>query len=166
VQARELFGASYELLGQLRQRSPFATSIRPTLRGEATMLADARIDATVPTTDLDRAREFYGRTLGLRVSDEPARGRELVYECGGGTRLLVYERPSAGTAEHTLAHFVVGDLEGTVRELRERGVTFEEYDLPDIKTVEGIATFDDFRAAWFKDPDGNIIGLNSANPAA
>jgi hypothetical protein len=72
----------------------------------------------------------------------------------------VYERPSAGTAEHTLAHFAVADLGATVRELRERGVQFEEYDRPDIRTVEGIATFEDFRAAWFKDPDGNIIGLN------
>lgn len=124
------------------------------------MLGDARIDATIPTTNLDRAREFYGCTLGLRASDRPARGRELVYECGGGTRLLVYERPGAGTAEHTLAHFVVADLEATMQDLRGRGVTFEEYDLPDIRTVDGIATFDDFRAAWFKDPDGNIIGLN------
>jgi catechol 2,3-dioxygenase-like lactoylglutathione lyase family enzyme len=124
------------------------------------MLADARIDATIPTTDLDRARAFYGGTLALRPADRPARGRELVYECGGGTRLLVYERPSAGTAEHTLAHFAVADLDATVKELRRRGVTFEEYDRPDITTVEGIATFDDFRAAWFRDPDGNIIGLN------
>jgi catechol 2,3-dioxygenase-like lactoylglutathione lyase family enzyme len=125
------------------------------------MLADARIDATIPTTDLDRAREFYEGTLGLRPADRPARGRELVYECGGGTRLLVYERPSAGTAEHTLAHFAVQDLEAAVKKLRRRGVTFEDYDRPDIKTVEGIATFRDFQAAWFKDPDGNIIGLNS-----
>ena len=124
------------------------------------VLGDARVDATIPTTDLARAREFYGGTLGLRSADGPGRGRELVYECGGGTRLLVYERPSAGTAEHTLAHFIVADLEATVQDLRRRGVTFEEYDLPDIRTVEGIATFDDFRAAWFKDPDGNIIGLN------
>jgi catechol 2,3-dioxygenase-like lactoylglutathione lyase family enzyme len=124
------------------------------------MLGDARIDATIPTTDLDRAREFYAGTLGLPAANRPARGRELVFECGGGTRLLVYERPTAGTAEHTLAHFVVEDLDATVRHLRERGVEFEEYDLPEIRTVEGIATFDDFRAAWFKDPDGNIIGLN------
>jgi catechol 2,3-dioxygenase-like lactoylglutathione lyase family enzyme len=124
------------------------------------VLGDARIDATIPTTDLDRAREFYGGTLGLRSAGGPRRGRELVYECGGGTRLLVYERASAGTAEHTLAHFVVADLEATVQELRGRGVAFEEYDLPHITTVNGIASFDDFRAAWFRDPDGNIIGLN------
>jgi catechol 2,3-dioxygenase-like lactoylglutathione lyase family enzyme len=124
------------------------------------VLGDARIDATIPTTDLDRAREFYEGTLGLHPADQPARGRELVYECGGGTRLLVYERASAGTAEHTLAHFIVADLEAAVHELRGRGVVFEEYDLPHITTVNGIATFDDFRAAWFRDPDGNIIGLN------
>jgi catechol 2,3-dioxygenase-like lactoylglutathione lyase family enzyme len=124
------------------------------------MLGVTRVDATVPTTDLDRARDFYGGTLGLRPSQRPTAGREAVYECGEGTRLLVYERPSAGTAEHTLAHFIVADLDATVQELRGRGVTFEEYDLPEIKTVDGIATFDDFRAAWFRDPDGNIIALN------
>jgi catechol 2,3-dioxygenase-like lactoylglutathione lyase family enzyme len=124
------------------------------------MLTDARIHATIPTMDLDRARAFYEDTLGLRPADQPARGRELIYECGEGSRLLVYERASAGTAEHTLVHFVVADLDATVQGLRGRGVTFEEYDRPDIRTVEGIATFDDFRAAWFKDPDGNIIGLN------
>jgi len=124
------------------------------------VLGDARIDATIPTTDLDRARDFYGRTLGLRPAGGPGHGRELVYECGGGTRLLVYERASAGTAEHTLAHFIVADLDAAVRELRGRGVAFEEYDLPGITTVDGIATFEDFRAAWFRDPDGNIIGLN------
>ena len=79
---------------------------------------------------------------------------------GRAISLLVYERPSAGTAEHTLAHFIVADLDATVQELRGRGVTFEEYDLPEIRTVDGIATFDDFRAAWFRDPDGNIIALN------
>jgi catechol 2,3-dioxygenase-like lactoylglutathione lyase family enzyme len=124
------------------------------------MLGVTRVDATVPTTDLDRARDFYGGTLGLRPSERPTVGREAVYECGEGTRLLVYERPSAGTAEHTLAHFIVADLDATLHELRGRGVTFEEYDLPEIRTVDGIATFDDFRAAWFRDPDGNIIALN------
>ena len=124
------------------------------------MLGDARVDATIPTVDLDRAREFYGATLGLRPSDRALRGREVVYECGDGTGLLVYERKRAGTAEHTLAHFMVDDLEGTVQALRARGVTFEEYDTPDITTVDGIATFDDFKAAWIRDPDGNAIGLN------
>jgi catechol 2,3-dioxygenase-like lactoylglutathione lyase family enzyme len=121
----------------------------------------ARVEATVPTTNLGRAREFYGDTLGLRPVERPGAGREAVYQCGEGTRLVVYERPSAGTAEHTLAHFVVSDLEATVQSLRQRGVTFEEYDLPEIKTVDGIATFPGFKAAWFRDPDGNIIGLNA-----
>jgi catechol 2,3-dioxygenase-like lactoylglutathione lyase family enzyme len=124
------------------------------------MLGGARVDASIPTVDLDRAREFYGGTLGLRSSDRALRGREVVYECGDGTRLLVYERGRAASADHTLAHFMVDDLEGTVRDLRVRGVTFEEYDRPDIRTVEGIATFDDFQAAWFRDPDGNILALN------
>jgi len=124
------------------------------------MLGDARVDATIPTADLDRARDFYGGTLGLRPTDRALRGREVVYDCGGGTRLLLYERQKTGTADHTLAHFIVDDLEATVQTLRGRGVTFEEYDLPDITTVDGVATFADFKAAWFRDPDGNIIAIN------
>src|SRR5215208_7407342 len=124
------------------------------------MLGDARVDATIPTADLDRARDFYGGTLGLRPTDRALRGREVVYDCGGGTRLLLYERQKGATADHTLAHFIVDDLEATVQTLRGRGVTFEEYDLPDITTVDGVATFADFKAAWFRDPDGNIIAIN------
>ena len=70
------------------------------------MLGDARVDATIPTVDLDRAQDFYGGTLGLRPTDRALRGREVVYDCGGGTRLLLYERKRAGTAEHR-AHGLV-----------------------------------------------------------
>ncbi len=125
------------------------------------MLRGARVDATVPTTDIARARAFYEGTLGLELAPEPPRGREVVFECGAGSRLILYERPSAGTAEHTLAHFHVDDLEATVAQLRARGVVFEEYDRPDIKTVDGIADFGVFKAAWFRDPDGNYLGINA-----
>jgi hypothetical protein len=84
-----------------------------------------------------------------------------VYEAGGGTRLLVYERPTAGTAEHTLVHFIVSDVDAAVEGLRGKGVVFEEYDMPEIKTVDGILTMGDFKAAWFRDPDGNILGIHS-----
>jgi len=137
-------------------------------RGAIAMLADARVEATVPTVDLDRAREFYEARLGLRPAGTRwatpgaiAPGREVLYECGAATRLLLYERPSAGHAEHTLAHFTVADVEAAVDELRGRGVTFEEYDLPNIKTVEGVARAGNLKAAWFKDPDGNVIGIHN-----
>ncbi len=80
------------------------------------------------------------------------------YGVGNGT-VLVYKSVGAGQSRHTLLAFVVDDIEATVDELRGRGVTFEEYDLGDIKTENGIATIEGDRAAWFKDPDGNILGV-------
>jgi catechol 2,3-dioxygenase-like lactoylglutathione lyase family enzyme len=125
------------------------------------MLAQARVEATVPTTRLDTAREFYEGTLGLPAAGPEGPGPAMLFECGGETRLLVYERPSTGVPSHTLAHFQVDDVEAEVAELRGRGVKFEEYDMPGLKTVDGVATVDDFKAAWFKDPDGNIIGIHN-----
>jgi catechol 2,3-dioxygenase-like lactoylglutathione lyase family enzyme len=126
------------------------------------MLADAQVEANVPTANLERATEFYEGKLGLRrAGGTTPSGREVVYEAGGGTRLLVYERPTAGTAEHTLVHFIVSDVDAAVEGLRGKGVVFEEYDMPEIKTVDGILTMGDFKAAWFRDPDGNILGIHS-----
>ena len=126
------------------------------------MLTDSRITAIVPTTDLARARQFYGETLGLSDSGVSMPGAEAIFRCGGGTLLEVYERPTAGEAEHTLASWEVPDVRAAVDELRGRGVRFEDYDLPEFKTEDGIATAGDFQAAWFRDPDGNILCVHSA----
>ena len=113
------------------------------------MLAQARIAAVVPVTDVDAAIRFYGDTLGLRLkerrSDLPE-NREAEFEAGDGT-LLVYESVGAGQSRHTVAGFRVENIEEAVATLRERGVVFEEYDLPDMKTESGIATSSDVRAA-------------------
>jgi catechol 2,3-dioxygenase-like lactoylglutathione lyase family enzyme len=126
------------------------------------MLTDARITAVVPTTDLARARDFYGQTLGLSEMNVSTPGGEVHFRCGGDTMLEVYERPSAGDAEHTLATWEVGDVRATVDDLRGRGVRFEDYDFPGLKTEDGVATAGDFQAAWFRDPDGNILCVHSA----
>lgn len=125
------------------------------------MLSDARIMAIVPTTDLARAKAFYGETLGLIDANLPTPGPQVVYRCGGGTLLEVYERPIAGDAEHTLASWEVRDMRAAVDELRNRGVRFEEYELPEAKTVDGISATGDLREAWFRDPDGNILRIHS-----
>jgi catechol 2,3-dioxygenase-like lactoylglutathione lyase family enzyme len=125
------------------------------------MLTDARITAIVPTTDLGRARRFYAETLGLSDSGAAAPGPQVIYRCGGGTLLEVYERPTAGEAEHTLASWEVPDVRAAVDELRERGVRFEDYDLPQFKTEDGVATAGEFQSAWFRDPDGNILCIHS-----
>jgi catechol 2,3-dioxygenase-like lactoylglutathione lyase family enzyme len=126
------------------------------------MLTDARITAIVPTTDLARARQFYGETLGLNDLGAATPGPQVIYRCGGGTILEVYERPTAGDAQHTLASWEVDDVRAAVDELRSRGIRFEDYDLPEIKTDDGVATAGDFQAAWFRDPDGNILCIHSA----
>ena len=127
------------------------------------MLTQARIAAIVPVSDVEAAVRFYGDTLGLRLkerrSDLPE-NREAEFEAGDGT-LLVYESVGAGQSRHTVAGFRVADLDGVVATLTERGVAFEEYDLPDLKTENGIATVGDVRAAWCRDPDGNILAVES-----
>jgi catechol 2,3-dioxygenase-like lactoylglutathione lyase family enzyme len=125
------------------------------------MLTEARITAVVPTTDLSRAREFYGGTLGLEETGASLPGPEVVYRCGGDSTLEVYERPGGGAAEHTLATWEVPDVRAAVDELRARGVRFEDYDLPEFRTEDGIATAGDFQSAWFRDPDGNILCVHS-----
>jgi catechol 2,3-dioxygenase-like lactoylglutathione lyase family enzyme len=122
------------------------------------MLNAAPVAAVLATTEMQRARDFYERTLGLTPSDQAVPDPSVaLYDCGAGTKLLVYERATAGDSEATSANFFVDDVEGEVARLRENGVTFEDYDTGDIKTENGIASTGDFKAAWFKDPDGNIL---------
>lgn len=121
------------------------------------MFEALRATATIAVSDIERAKQFYGETLGLKVNDERAEG--VRYQTGDGSLVLVYPSQFAGTAKSTCAAFEVGDLERAVDELRERGVVFEEYDLPGLKTVGGIAEVQGIRGAWFKDPDGNIISI-------
>jgi len=125
------------------------------------MLTDAPIMAIVPTTDLARAKAFYGETLGLTDANLATPGPQVVYRCGGGTLLEIYERPAAGDPQHTLASWEVSDIRAAVDELQKRGVRFEEYDLPGVKTVDGVSGTGDLREAWFRDPDGNILRIHS-----
>ncbi|WP_431682585.1 VOC family protein [Kitasatospora sp. KL5] len=118
------------------------------------MLADAPLLPVIPVADLERAKAFYRDTLGLALVDEnPA---EVTFECGG-TRFGMYETPYGGQASHTLASWKVSSLDAEMKALRDRGVTFEDYDLPDLKTVDGVAEAEGMRAAWFKDTEGNIL---------
>ena len=125
------------------------------------MLGRAEIAAIVPVSDVDRAMEFYGGTLGLELQvrrDDLPENREAEFRAGDGT-LVVYESVAAGQSRGTVAGFRVDDLESVVAALRDRGVAFEEYDLPDLKTENSIASIGDLRASWARDPDGNIIAF-------
>ncbi len=121
------------------------------------MLSDLRVHCTIPVADLDRARAFYAEKLGMEPAEVTPSG--ATYRCGEGTAFLLFPTPSSGTAENTAMGFTTLDIEEEVTELRDRGVVFEEYDHPTLKTVDGIAQVPVGRAAWFKDSEGNIIGL-------
>ncbi len=122
-------------------------------------LSDSWVMPVLAVDDLDRASDFYRDTLGFsiqRLDDDPS---VAIVEVGHGY-LLLYES-SFRRGETTVASFVVQDVESTVRELRERGVTFEDYDLPGLKTEDGIATVGEMKTAWFKDSEGNVIAINN-----
>jgi catechol 2,3-dioxygenase-like lactoylglutathione lyase family enzyme len=120
------------------------------------MLADYHTYPTIPASDLERARRFYEQTLGFKPGSVSSAG--VMYNAKGSV-VFVYPSAAAGTNAATAVGFAVDDLKATVAELQAKGVKFEEYDMPGLKTDHGIAVFEDGRSAWFKDSEGNIIGL-------
>jgi catechol 2,3-dioxygenase-like lactoylglutathione lyase family enzyme len=122
-------------------------------------LSDSRVEAVLAVSDLDRAKRFYEDRLGLVPGDEE---QEAVrYRCGHGTRIFIYvSAENAGKSPATLAGWFVDDLDETMHELASRGVAFERYDQPGLKTDDrGVFEADGFRAAWMRDPDGNTMAL-------
>ncbi len=125
------------------------------------MLTNSPIRPTIPVVDLNRARRFYETTLGLKpVSDNnDATLGIAIFECGKGTSIELYQRGQS-KADHTVATFEVSNIEEEVNTLRGKGVNFEEYNMPEIKTQNGIATQGSVKAAWFKDSEGNILCIH------
>ena len=121
------------------------------------MIADHRVTVMLPAKDAARAQRWYQEKLGLKPAKTEDYG--TAYTLKGGTPMFLYESQFAGTAGHTLLSFDTGDLAGDMKALRGNGIKFEDYDLPDLKTVDGIAEFGTVKNAWFKDSEGNIIGL-------
>jgi catechol 2,3-dioxygenase-like lactoylglutathione lyase family enzyme len=129
------------------------------------MLRNAKVATRLPAQDLERARAFYAERLGLEPVEERPGG--LLYRCGG-TEFALFESRGKPSGQHTQMGFEVEDIEATVSELRDRGVDFEEYDLPGLKTIDGIAEVEGSypskggkgeRAAWFRDSEGNVLGM-------
>ncbi|MDQ3887728.1 MAG: VOC family protein [Thermoproteota archaeon] len=108
--------------------------------------------------DLNRAKRFYETTLGLKPVRENngTTSGIAIFECGNSTLIELYQR-GASKADHTVATFEVSNIEEEVNMLRGKGVNFEEYDMPEINTQNGIATQGSVKAAWFKDSEGNIL---------
>lgn len=122
------------------------------------MLKNASAQAALPALDLNRAKAFYAEKLGLQPFEEDA--NNVRYQLGDGTQFNVFRTGGAPSGTHTQMAFLVEDLVAEVRDLKSRGVKFEEYDLPGLKTVDSIADAEDgSKAAWFIDSEGNVLGV-------
>ena len=122
------------------------------------MLKNAVIVPYIPVANVARARQFYEGKVGLEPREEYAGG--VIYECGKGSWVFMYPSGGAGTSKASTAFWTVDDVAAEVAELKARGVVFEEYDMPGLKTVNGIATAGGAKTAWFKDSEGNILAVS------
>jgi catechol 2,3-dioxygenase-like lactoylglutathione lyase family enzyme len=126
------------------------------------MLGDYPAAATIATADLAQARTFYEETLGLKVEMEDPGG--ILY-ASGESRVVLYPSQFAGPSNVTVVTWMVDDLDRVVDELSAKGITFEQYDFPELKTDErGISDAGNVKGAWFKDPDGNILSVGQQTP--
>jgi catechol 2,3-dioxygenase-like lactoylglutathione lyase family enzyme len=122
------------------------------------MAANFKIVPTLPVVDIGRAKKFYTEKLGCSVTrEDPGPGAQL--NCRGGEIYLYQRAPSK--ADHTLLDIYVENIESEMRDLRGKGVKFEEYNIPSmgLKTVNGVATMGNMKGSWFKDSEGNILGM-------
>jgi catechol 2,3-dioxygenase-like lactoylglutathione lyase family enzyme len=126
------------------------------------MLNQGSVCATIAVKDIEAAKAFYGGTLGLKESDSNPGG--VSYSSAEG-RIFVYESPNAGTNQATSADWEVEDIEAVVSDLKSKGVEFMRYDMPGTSIENDIHTWGEMKAAWFKDPTGNILGVSSGPKA-
>jgi predicted enzyme related to lactoylglutathione lyase len=113
----------------------------------------------LPVTDVDRARTFYSESLGLDYTGTNDEGSAM-YALDGGSTLVLLPRPDSTPSESTAMSFEVDDITSEIKDLEDKGVVFEDYDLPDFKTVDHVCVMGAEKAAWFKDPTGNVLCLH------
>lgn len=124
------------------------------------MLGDIDVAANIAVKNLDAAKKFYEDTLGLKQVG--AEGQELIVFRSGTSTIYVYESQYAGTNQATAITWVVGeDIENVIRKLKDKGVTFEHYDIPDMTRQGDVHVGGNMKVAWFKDLDGNLLNLAS-----
>jgi catechol 2,3-dioxygenase-like lactoylglutathione lyase family enzyme len=130
------------------------------VKDAAATIAAKNVAATLAVRDLNAAKKFYENTLGLKLAD--SEGEEALVYKSGSSRILVYRSQYAGSNRATAATWEVGgDIEKVVQALKSKGVTFEHYDMPGMTRKGDVHVADKMKAAWFKDPDGNIHALVS-----
>ena len=120
------------------------------------MTPDANVTAMIPALTVERAIQWYEQKLGFKPASKDDYGATFAFN---GVSAFLYKSDYAGTAEHTLLSFDTSDLAADMAELRGRGVVFVDYDLPDLKTENGVADFGPVKNAWAKDSEGNILGF-------
>jgi len=123
------------------------------------MLTKAPVTTMLPVKDLNRAREFYEKKLGLKPLGARQDGKFLFAGGDGGT-LALFPKPEGTKAEHTAVSFLVKDIAREIKELAARGVVFEDYDFPGLKTENHVCVLGSEKAAWFKDTEGNYLCLH------
>jgi catechol 2,3-dioxygenase-like lactoylglutathione lyase family enzyme len=122
------------------------------------MLSQSQVTCMLPVKDLQRARRFYEHSLQLEPLGAKPDGK-FVYRCKS-TEIALFPKPEGTKAEHTALSFRVTDIAAAIAELKTRGVAFDDYDLPGFKTVEHVCVLGSEKAAWFRDPEGNILCLH------
>jgi catechol 2,3-dioxygenase-like lactoylglutathione lyase family enzyme len=121
-------------------------------------MMSSQVTCILPVKDMARARRFYESQLGLQAVGQKPDGK-FVYRCGGA-EIALFPKADGTKAEHTALSFKVNDIGAAIRDLESRGVTFADYDLPGLKTVEHVCVLGSEKAAWFQDPEGNILCLH------
>ena len=122
-------------------------------------LAHSGVALMLPVTDVDRATRFYEKSLGLELTGTNEEGSAL-FAVGSDAQLVLLPRPESRPSESTAMSFEVDDIAAEIRDLEDRGVAFEDYDLPGLTTEDHVCEFGTEKAAWFKDPDGNVLCLH------
>lgn len=123
------------------------------------MLTKAPVTTMLPVKDLNRAREFYEKKLGLKPLGAKQDGKFLFAGGDGGT-IALFPKPEGTKAEHTAVSFQVKDIAREIKDLKQRGVVFEDYDFPGMKTENHVCVLGSEKAAWFKDSEGNYLCLH------
>lgn len=122
------------------------------------VLSRAEVTVILPVKELERARDFYVSRLGLEAEGLAADGKFILR--ASGVRLALMPKPGGTKAEHTALSFKVDNIAAEIQALKARGVSFHDYDLPGFKTVNHVAVLGKEKAAWFSDPEGNILCLH------
>jgi catechol 2,3-dioxygenase-like lactoylglutathione lyase family enzyme len=122
------------------------------------MLNNTEVMPTLPATDLNRAKSFYEKKLGLRTVKSVE--NEIILNGGNGSNISIYKRETPTKADHTVLTFEVDKIETEIQDLEKKGVKFEDYNLPNLKTENHIFKKGNEKAAWFKDSEGNILCIH------